>query len=267
MPKLVPSEAQAPLQVGTPNISIELFQYPSSAAAGAAIEYRIQMRNSGDIAIMGFMRLTNTLQDKEIFYHSKWLEVGEVSMIKVIPDTMPDVFADLTLLLESGHLVYVSPDYVWTVTDSQTATVLLEVPTGISVALSTPTAAPGETVTVDGVLNRIDVEGGGPLEGMSVEIWINTVLATTVLTDTTGRYESDITAPVAVGTYIVKALFAGFEALGAAQATIGLAVTGATWEMIVAWWNSLPWWQKALILGGGGAAAVGSIYAVARRRS
>ncbi len=111
----------------------------------------------------------------------------------------------------SDIIIYAQVGVGTEVTDTDgpyTIEVLLTIVTTLTLALSTPSVDPGETVAFSGQLTRADAQPSGIRTIKVIDDMQGTVMAT-VSTDSNGNYSGSFTAPTTVGTYYYASEFAG----------------------------------------------------------
>jgi len=220
---LLPSEAPVGITVGVPNVVINIFNYPASAHSADALTFEMQVKNTGDMDVRAFIKLRDERLPPEqgIFYASEDLAVGQIGALRTKAYTMPN--EDLPLRLDVGYFATTIPPE--TITDTQSVTIQLEIPTAITIRIPSPKVAPGETVNVSGQLTRTD--NGTGLAEMNIEIWVDATLVSQTLTGTLGNYSTNISAPTTSGSYTITAKYTGAGGHAGSLAYMGVVVSGA----------------------------------------
>ncbi len=90
----------------------------------------------------------------------------------------------------------------------RTIEVLLSIVTTLTLALSSPSVDPGETVAFSGQLTRADGQPSG-IRTITVIDDVQGTVKATVSTDSNGNFSGSFTAPTATGTYYYASEFAG----------------------------------------------------------
>jgi len=199
MPRYLSSSATAGLTVVS--VEIVLVGYtPKEVKGGESFYLKASLRNNSTVTAYYQLRLVDRDTGEQV-----WIAPGVTrfdpgaTVTTNIPLTMPNKDWHLRLDLLSAGTVF----------KSFNIDITLLIPTSIDLKLSKTTVGPGEEVTASGTLSWSLPRAGGPLANATVSIYLNGTKLADVKTDSYGRFSYTFRAPVAPGTYTIKASFGG----------------------------------------------------------